>query len=44
MRMAKIMIQRGTPWLPSALIHCTAVATWGASQERSLKSHWFFPP
>lgn len=37
--MARIMIHSGTPWLPSALVHCTAVATYGANQERSLESH-----
>lgn len=44
MRTARIMIQSGTLWLPSALIHCMAVATWGAGQERSLKSREFLPP
>lgn len=36
--MARIMIHSGIPWLPSALVHCTVVATYGASQERSMQA------
>jgi hypothetical protein len=42
--MARIMIHSGTPLLPSALVHCTAVVTWEASQVKLLRTHKFFLP